>query len=124
MDEDVLFSFLDTQSSKTIQVSPTTSKTPMARPHKETITWNTEHIPRATKRALAAQEWLKNSPWYLAGGTALALYAGHRKSVDLDFFSPKSSFSHSALITHLLKTAWQTRTQSNREKRSDVNKEK
>ena len=24
----------------------------------------------------------------LAGGTALALYLGHRKSVDLDFFSP------------------------------------
>ncbi|MBM4162552.1 MAG: nucleotidyl transferase AbiEii/AbiGii toxin family protein [Ignavibacteria bacterium] len=25
---------------------------------------------------------------YLAGGTGLALYLGHRKSVDLDFFSP------------------------------------
>ena len=27
------------------------------------------------------------SPFYLAGGTALALQMGHRKSVDLDFFS-------------------------------------
>ena len=26
----------------------------------------------------------------LAGGTALALYLGHRKSVDLDLFSPQS----------------------------------
>ena len=26
--------------------------------------------------------------FYLAGGTALALQLGHRRSVDLDFFSP------------------------------------
>ena len=25
----------------------------------------------------------------LAGGTSLALYLGHRRSVDLDFFTPK-----------------------------------
>ena len=25
--------------------------------------------------------------WYLAGGTALALQSGHRRSVDLDFFA-------------------------------------
>ncbi|MBI5230071.1 MAG: nucleotidyl transferase AbiEii/AbiGii toxin family protein [Candidatus Magasanikbacteria bacterium] len=31
--------------------------------------------------------WLKN--FYLAGGTALALYYGHRQSVDLDWFSQK-----------------------------------
>lgn len=30
--------------------------------------------------------------WYLAGGTALALQAGHRKSVDLDFFTKRSKF--------------------------------
>jgi len=33
---------------------------------------------------------LKNfSEFYLAGGTALALQLGHRRSVDFDFFSPK-----------------------------------
>ncbi|MBU0975914.1 MAG: nucleotidyl transferase AbiEii/AbiGii toxin family protein [Patescibacteria group bacterium] len=36
--------------------------------------------------------------FYLAGGTSLALQIGHRKSIDLDFFSPqefKSSIIHS-----------------------------
>ena len=32
------------------------------------------------------------SGWYLAGGTALALQAGHRKSVDLDFFTTLDTF--------------------------------
>jgi len=36
-------------------------------------------------------EKIKNHPWltpfYLAGGTALALHLGHRTSIDLDFFS-------------------------------------
>lgn len=34
---------------------------------------------------LAVEDWLQN--FYLAGGTALALQLGHRKSIDLDFFS-------------------------------------
>ena len=28
--------------------------------------------------------------YYLAGGTALAIYFGHRRSVDLDWFTPQS----------------------------------
>jgi hypothetical protein len=28
------------------------------------------------------------APFYLAGGSAVALHLGHRVSVDLDFFSP------------------------------------
>ncbi|PIP55967.1 MAG: hypothetical protein COX06_00345 [Candidatus Zambryskibacteria bacterium CG22_combo_CG10-13_8_21_14_all_42_17] len=39
-------------------------------------------------------------PFYLAGGTALALLLGHRISVDLDFFS-KDTFSVSLLIEQL-----------------------
>lgn len=31
---------------------------------------------------------LGNEGWYLAGGTALAIYLGHRLSVDLDWFAP------------------------------------
>ena len=37
------------------------------------------------------------SSFYLAGGTGLALHLGHRRSVDLDFFSPEP-FNEDALI--------------------------
>lgn len=60
-------------------------------------------IPDSTKQAfefLAEQEWLEDPEWYLAGGTALALWAGHRKSVDLDFFTKKSSFNGNSLLAH------------------------
>ena len=36
-------------------------------------------------RSLQSKEYLKG--FYLAGGTALALYLGHRKSLDIDLFS-------------------------------------
>lgn len=54
------------------------------------INWHTDTLPRSTKKALdflSKQNWLKNSEWYLAGGTALSLQTGNRRSVDLDFFS-------------------------------------
>ena len=37
---------------------------------------------------LSKETWIKK--FYLAGGTALALQLGHRKSVDLDFFIPEA----------------------------------
>lgn len=40
------------------------------------------------KQVIAKLNWLKQTPFYLAGGTALALQFGHRTSVDLDFYSP------------------------------------
>src|SRR5205814_4353502 len=43
---------------------------------------------------LARNSWMEK--WYLAGGTAVALHFGHRKSFDLDFFS-ESKFSVSVL---------------------------
>lgn len=58
-------------------------------------------LPRKTKKAfdfLSAQNWLKNSPWYLAGGTALALQVGNRKSLDLDFFSQEKSFDNNDVL--------------------------
>ncbi len=58
--------------------------------------WHLKTLPPNTKKALdflSLQGWLKDSPWYLAGGTALALSAGHRKSVDLDFFNELSDFN-------------------------------
>ncbi len=49
-------------------------------------------------------EKIKNHPWlrpyYLAGGTALALHLGHRTSADLDFFS-KSNIKEMAMLDHL-----------------------
>ena len=47
-----------------------------------------EHKTRECLALLAKQAWLKN--FYLAGGTAVALHLGHRLSLDLDFFSPKT----------------------------------
>lgn len=57
-----------------------------------------------TKKALdflAKQKWLQKSDWYLAGGTALALQVGHRRSVDLDFFSTKSDFNSNPVLKKL-----------------------
>jgi hypothetical protein len=49
-------------------------------------------------------EKIKNLPWlspyYLAGGTALALHLGHRTSIDLDFFT-ESEVEEMAIVDHL-----------------------
>lgn len=58
-------------------------------------------LPRETKKALdflSVQNWLKKSPWYLAGGTALALHAGHRRSIDLEFFSQEKNFENDDIL--------------------------
>lgn len=83
----------------------------MASSHRPDVKWHFEILPPATRRALnilAEATWLKRNNWYLAGGTALALQAGHRSSVDLDFFLPKSDFSTAILTDHLKKEVWET----------------
>jgi predicted nucleotidyltransferase component of viral defense system len=50
--------------------------------HEEALYLNTKQL----LRRIRVESFLDN--FYLAGGTALALQLGHRKSVDLDFFSP------------------------------------
>lgn len=65
------------------------------------IKFNSGILPRATRKAfffLSEQSWLNKSTWYLAGGTALALQTGHRRSVDLDFFTQKKNFDNSELL--------------------------
>ncbi|HEY4517767.1 MAG TPA: nucleotidyl transferase AbiEii/AbiGii toxin family protein [Candidatus Paceibacterota bacterium] len=57
--------------------------------------WRFDILQPATKKALdfaSGQKWLAQEGWYLAGGTALALQAGHRESIDLDFFLPQKTF--------------------------------
>lgn len=73
------------------------------------IKWHLDILPRHTKKAfnlLAEHSWLKHSDWYLAGGTALALQAGHRSSVDLDFFTPKDNFNNRILLRHFKNHNW------------------
>lgn len=69
-------------------------------------------LPKATKKALdffARQSWLKNTRWYLAGGTALALHEGTRKSVDLDFFTTDAEFKTESITRHFLNDpSWKT----------------
>lgn len=67
----------------------------------EPTSWHSEVIsPRVavTAKTLASLPTLRD--FYLAGGTALALYRGHRRSVDLDFFNPQP-FDEEQLIASL-----------------------
>lgn len=50
-----------------------------------------EVLPKTTRHYLdlLAQKGI-SKPFYLAGGTAVALHLGHRISVDFDFFTPQS----------------------------------
>jgi|WetSurMetagenome_2_1015567.scaffolds.fasta_scaffold59092_3 predicted nucleotidyltransferase component of viral defense system len=49
-------------------------------------------------RSLQEKQYLKG--FYLVGGTALALYLGHRKSIDIDLFT-NSSFDAAVLLENL-----------------------
>ncbi|MFH1226103.1 MAG: nucleotidyl transferase AbiEii/AbiGii toxin family protein [bacterium] len=67
----------------------------------EKIKWHYSALPRQTKKAfdfLSQEKWLKKSKWYLAGGTALALQTGNRRSFDLDFFTEAANFDTKQLI--------------------------
>lgn len=71
---------------------------------KKQIDRNLQIIPPEAQKAfnfLSKQKWLLNSDWYLAGGTALALQAGHRVSVDLDFFTVNPDLNSDSILTYL-----------------------
>jgi len=62
-------------------------------------------LPKETLKAfefLSTQKWLGQAGWYLAEGTALALQAENRKSVDLDFFTLEKSFNVKTLLANLI----------------------
>lgn len=81
-------------------------------PSNQVINWHAGVLPKPTKQALEYLsrhgKWLKRKGWYLAGGTALALYEGHRTSVDLDFFTPKKNFSNTELLENFTHDIWRT----------------
>ncbi|MDO8624369.1 MAG: nucleotidyl transferase AbiEii/AbiGii toxin family protein [bacterium] len=61
-------------------------------------------LPSKTREAFlicTTFDWLLDT-WYLAGGTALALQAGHRQSVDLDFFTMQSDFDTATVERRLV----------------------
>lgn len=66
------------------------------------------HTEILTAPQLAVLERLKAIPavreFYLAGGTALALRHGHRRSIDFDFFRP-TPFNENSLATALEQTS-------------------
>jgi len=67
----------------------------------KTINWHYETLPQETKKALdflSSQKWLDDPVWYLAGGTALALQLGNRRSFDLDFFTTEKDFDTQKLL--------------------------
>ena len=76
------------------------------------INWRYETLPRQTKKALdflSAEKWLEELNWYLAGGTALALQAGNRKSYDLDFFTARRDFDGKKLLANFIENSdWKT----------------
>jgi len=76
------------------------------------LKWHYKTLPRDTKDALvflSKERWLGEEGWYLAGGTALALQAGNRKSYDLDFFTVQSAFDTAELLNKLPKNGdWKT----------------
>ena len=79
---------------------------------KKSINWHYKTLPVETRQALdfmSLQKWLENSEWYLAGGTALSLQVGNRKSYDLDFFTTNQDFDEKKLLANFLKNAnWRT----------------
>ncbi len=71
-----------------------------------------EALPPVTKKAFlrcVEMPFFSSGQWYLAGGTALALHAGHRQSVDLDFFTVEKSFDEKKIEESLSATGgWKT----------------
>lgn len=105
----------DSQRGRTLAWPPSADARPVVSPHRHgtsaPVAWHFGTLPRATKRALdalAVQPWLRSSSWYLAGGTALALHVGHRRSLDLDFFTTKRTFNEQRLVGQFNANDWTT----------------
>ncbi len=74
----------------------------------KSVNWHFEILPSKTKKAfnyLSKEKWLEKSRWYLAGGTALAVQVGNRKSYDLDFFTADKDFDEKKLLTRFIENS-------------------
>ncbi|MDP3795283.1 MAG: nucleotidyl transferase AbiEii/AbiGii toxin family protein [bacterium] len=72
-----------------------------------------DDLPGAARRAFLqciTIPFFADARWYLAGGTALALYVGHRQSVDLDFFTPERRIDELAIDQELTAATSQWRS--------------
>ncbi len=73
-------------------------------------------LPEVTRKAFlqcAEISFFSRGGWYLAGGSALALQTGHRRSIDLDFFTAKESFNQKkAEETLSVSGTWKTSNSS------------
>ncbi len=49
----------------------------------------------------AMSTWTSTAGFYLAGGTAAALYMGHRRSIDLDYFGPDDIADPASVIARI-----------------------
>jgi hypothetical protein len=68
----------------------------------------------AAFRTSATLGILSTGGWYLAGGTGLALQVGHRRSVDLDFFTAERDFSIADLERGMMEAGTWATTLSSR----------
>jgi len=66
----------------------------------DSVAWHRETITPAAEDLLRGLVGLLPNSTYLAGGTALALRYGHRRSVDFDFFVP-DEFAEDLLLQRL-----------------------
>jgi hypothetical protein len=62
-----------------------------------------EKLPEAQKRIWPALGWTKTNGFVLYGGTAIALWCGHRASIDFDFFTDKQ-LNHKIIHQELQKS--------------------
>ena len=76
--------------------------------HEDTLTKNTKHVLESLSQAGLTKDF------YLAGGSALALYYGHRFSVDLDWFA--ESFSYTSVFREKLSKLGKLSVESEGEK--------
>ncbi|MCX5977024.1 MAG: nucleotidyl transferase AbiEii/AbiGii toxin family protein [Coprothermobacterota bacterium] len=100
------------ERDRRLQVIATPDKGTVGVASSRSMNWHYEILSPQTKKALdflSEEAWLAESKWYLAGGTALALQAGTRKSFDLDFFTSESEFDGETLLANFLMTPdWRT----------------
>ncbi|MBU2578729.1 nucleotidyl transferase AbiEii/AbiGii toxin family protein [Patescibacteria group bacterium] len=77
---------------------------PVNQVKQSSVSFFSNALPKAAVLALkkcSEMDFFSRGNWYLAGGTALALQTGHRRSYDLDFFTGKKIFDEKKVEKNL-----------------------